>query len=279
MVITQWWLPQEFPSLSSLTLLVENLLVIEAVMFYSLHWTSNGTSSISRRIRAWWSGRGCQGRGVPQWEETALLTAVRSYTTCTKFCLCYSWWFYCWIPCKAMATLLPVHSDMYSTQYVLQQIEDLGLLVRVAFLGDNLLPTLHYLESSSDAVSAGRKSYLVLHYTPSRVTSLFNLTSVKFEACEENWGLPVERGEFKDIREEGGFAVNVGATDCLYNYNRFAKVKMSEARHGNYSQVNLALVMSIYLHSSDLVHYVRVGYVWIVLTATYRLWHQQVLVH
>ncbi len=31
---------------------------------------------------------------------------------------------------------LAVHSDMYSTQYVLQQIEDLGLLVRVAFVGD-----------------------------------------------------------------------------------------------------------------------------------------------
>ncbi len=90
-----------------------------------------------------------------------------------------------------------------------------------------LLETVRHLErSSSSSSSSGRKSYLVLHHTPSRLTSLFNLTSVKFEACEDNWGLPVET-DFQHLRGGGGYPVEVGATDCLYGYNRFAKVSTS----------------------------------------------------
>ncbi len=37
-------------------------------------------------------------------------------------------------------------------------------------------------------------------------------------------GLPVE-SDFSHLRGGGGYAVDVGATDCLYGYNRFAKVR------------------------------------------------------
>jgi len=50
-----------------------------------------------------------------------------------------------------------VQSEFYSTQYVLQQIEDLGLLVKVAFVGDALLEVVRHLEQHSKAVMEGRK--------------------------------------------------------------------------------------------------------------------------
>ena len=42
-------------------------------------------------------------------------------------------------------------SFLYSTAYVKRQIEDLGLLVKVAFVGDNFEHTVRYLETQSQA--------------------------------------------------------------------------------------------------------------------------------
>lgn len=85
------------------------------------------------------------------------------------------------------------------------------------------------MESSSAHVfPRGHLSYLALHHTPSRLTSTFNLTSVKFESCDDNWGLPVEES-FQHLRGGGGRPVDLGDTDCLYGYNRFAKVRERES--------------------------------------------------
>jgi hypothetical protein len=98
---------------------------------------------------------------------------------------------------------------------VISQIERLGLLVSVAFVGDRLMETVQAVDAEAEAdADAGRNnSYLLFHYTPSAVTSSFNLTSVKFEPCDERWD---------ESEEEEGFAGD--GPDCLYNYNRFAKV-------------------------------------------------------
>ena len=106
-----------------------------------------------------------------------------------------------------------VHSTFYSTDYVVQQISQLGLLVSLAFLGDNLHDTISYLENHSQSISNGQKSYLLYHYAPSRLSTKYDLTNVKFEPCQEDFRDPVF-----------GQVADVGNSDCLYSLNRFAKV-------------------------------------------------------
>lgn len=84
----------------------------------------------------------------------------------------------------------------------------------IIFVGEELIPAIEYLESQIPP----DKSYLVYHYTPSLLTSLFKMTNVKFEPCDENWGLSIAYGG--DFVED----LDVGAMDCLYTKNRFAKV-------------------------------------------------------
>jgi hypothetical protein len=125
----------------------------------------------------------------------------------------------------------PVSSTLFNTSFVVQQIEHLGLLVNVVFLGDRLIETVRHLDSASEAVASGKKSYLVFHYTPSRLTSLFDLTTVKFEPCDQRWGDIGFGGgtEITDV-EDGGddgddsHAGSSSAHTCFYNSNRFAKV-------------------------------------------------------
>ena len=76
-------------------------------------------------------------------------------------------------------------SSLFSTSIVVEQIERLGLLVNVAFLGDGLTETVRRLEADSKTVSSGAGSYLVFHYTPSPLALDFNLTTVKFEPCDQ----------------------------------------------------------------------------------------------
>ena len=45
--------------------------------------------------------------------------------------------------------IVPVTSSLFSTSIVVEQIERLGLLVNVVFLGDRLTETVRLLESSS----------------------------------------------------------------------------------------------------------------------------------
>ena len=78
-----------------------------------------------------------------------------------------------------------VTSSLFSTSIVVEQIERLGLLVNVVFLGDRLTETVRRLESSSKTVGSGAGSYLVFHYTPSPLALDFNLTTVKFEPCDQ----------------------------------------------------------------------------------------------
>jgi hypothetical protein len=65
------------------------------------------------------------------------------------------------------------------------QIKALGLKVNIAFVGNNLLSTIEYLEHRSESIRSGEKSYLVFHYTPSVLTTLYNMTSIKFEPCDQ----------------------------------------------------------------------------------------------
>lgn len=122
--------------------------------------------------------------------------------------------------CALMLTDFPVHSSLYSTMNVINQIEDLSLQVNVAFVGDKLLETIQYLETSPE-IQNGSRSYLVFHYTPSLVTSRFNFTSIKFEPCDHGWESPI-------------FTPNLTLTspNCLYNLNRLAKVVWQPLRDG-----------------------------------------------
>ena len=63
-------------------------------------------------------------------------------------------------------------SDFYSSEFVKHQIEDLGLLVKVVYVGDNFARVVHYLETESEAIKSGNKSYLLFHYSPSLGTVL-----------------------------------------------------------------------------------------------------------
>ncbi len=134
-----------------------------------------------------------------------------------------------------------MHSSLFSTSLIVSQIEQLGLLVNVAFVGDRLLETVAYLDGTSEAVASGERSYLVFHYSPSRLTNTFNLTTVKFEPCDQRWGEPSmgaaagmggQAGLFYGDEDaangdgqNGTLAATVTGSTCFYNLNRFANVQ------------------------------------------------------
>ena len=115
---------------------------------------------------------------------------------------------------------------------MIRQIEHLGLLVNVVFVGDRLLETVRALESSV-SVRSGLKAYLIFHYTPSRIASLFNLTTVKFEPCYQRWDTDVGLAYTDQRLHEDGDMMNgtiatsemSSSSGCFYNFNRFAKVR------------------------------------------------------
>jgi hypothetical protein len=106
-----------------------------------------------------------------------------------------------------------VTSLFYSTNFIKRQIEDLGLFVKVAFVGLNFADTVRYLETQSEAIAGGNKSYLLFHYTPSMLTHNYKLTNIKFDTCDQQWS--------STLYHTNGTV----SADCLYNYNRFAKVR------------------------------------------------------
>lgn len=109
-----------------------------------------------------------------------------------------------------------VQSSIYSSTYVLEQIKNLGLKVNIAFVGDNLLRTIQYLEHQSESIASGDKSYLLFHYTPSMISTLYNMTSIKFEPCDQS------RWTHNNMFISN---LSLAAQECLYNFNRFAKVR------------------------------------------------------
>ena len=112
-----------------------------------------------------------------------------------------------------------VDSSIYSSLFVKRQIEDMGLLVKFAFVGSNFEATVRYLETQSKAIGQGEKSYLLFHYSPSLITHIYNLTSIKFDPCEQPWTSTL-------YHSNGSISPS-----CLYDYSRFAKVLNS---HHNY---------------------------------------------
>ena len=105
-------------------------------------------------------------------------------------------------------------SKEYSSKVVKRQIEDLGLLVKLTFIGPNFESTVEYLDKKSNAIKEGSKSYLLYHYKPSLVTHVYNLTDIKFDPCDLQWP-----NEINNINSSE-------STNCLYEYNRFAKVSI-----------------------------------------------------
>lgn len=105
------------------------------------------------------------------------------------------------------------------TGLIIRQIESMGLRVSIAFVGERLLDTVNYLETQSSAIRSGSKSYLLFHYNPSRLNSLFNLTNVKFEECDHS----------NQILHQPSISQNVSAfsPNCLFNHNRMAKVRQN----------------------------------------------------
>ena len=107
-----------------------------------------------------------------------------------------------------------VNSMFYSTLYVKRQIEELGLLVKIAFVGDHFEEVVEYLSNESKDVAQGTKSFLLFHYSPSLITNSYNLTTIKFDPCHQPWTAPIYHANRSVL------------TNCLYEYNRFAKVEI-----------------------------------------------------
>ena len=114
---------------------------------------------------------------------------------------------------KLLSFFVTVNSVLYSTLYVKRQIEELGLLVKIAFVGDYFDQVVDYLANESEEIAKLRtKSFLLFHYTPSLITHSYNLTTIKFDPCQQPWTAPIYH------------ANRSVTTNCLYEYNRFAKV-------------------------------------------------------
>ena len=109
-----------------------------------------------------------------------------------------------------------VNSMFYSTLYVKRQIEELGLLVKIAFVGDHFEEVVEYLSNESKDVAQGTKSFLLFHYSPSLITNSYNLTTIKFDPCHQPWTAPIYHANRSVL------------TNCLYEYNRFAKVEITD---------------------------------------------------
>ena len=112
--------------------------------------------------------------------------------------------------------LFLVDSNFYSSEYVKHQIEDLGLLVKLAFVGDNFARTVQYLETESETIKQGNKSYLLFHYAPSLVTHTYKLTTVKFDQCPQQWSQMTSSSSNYSVPSN---------LQCLYSSNKFSKVR------------------------------------------------------
>ena len=104
------------------------------------------------------------------------------------------------------------------TGLLIKQIESLEMRINIAFVGDKLMKTVNYLESKSDAVRSGSNSYLLFHYMPSRLTSLYKYTSIKFEFCDHT---EHHHSTQPSLYQNTSFF----NANCLYNHNKFAKVR------------------------------------------------------
>ena len=74
-----------------------------------------------------------------------------------------------------------VQKSFNMTGLLIKQIESLGMRINIAFVGDKLMKTVHYLENQSSSVRSGSNSYLLFHYKPSRLTSLYKYTSITLQ--------------------------------------------------------------------------------------------------
>ena len=106
------------------------------------------------------------------------------------------------------------------TGLLIKQIESLGMRINIAFVGDKLMKTVNYLETQSDAIRSGSKSYLLFHYKPSKLTSLYKYTSIKFEFCDHT---DHHHSTQPSLYQNTSFF----NANCLYNQNKFAKVTKS----------------------------------------------------
>ena len=106
------------------------------------------------------------------------------------------------------------------TGLLIKQIESLGMRINIAFVGDKLMKTVNYLETQSNAIRSGSKSYLLFHYKPSKLTSLYKYTSIKFEFCDHT---DHHHSTQPSLYQNTSFF----NANCLYNQNKFAKVTKS----------------------------------------------------
>ena len=103
------------------------------------------------------------------------------------------------------------------TGLLIKQIESLGMRVNIAFVGDKLMKTVNYLENQSSSIRSGANSYLLFHYKPSRLTSLYNYIPIKFELCDHT---EHHHSTQPSLYQNTSFF----NANCLYNNNKFAKV-------------------------------------------------------
>lgn len=103
------------------------------------------------------------------------------------------------------------------TGLLIKQIESLGMRINIAFVGDKLMKTVNYLEKKSSSVRSGSNSYLLFHYKPSWLTSLYKYTSIKFEFCDHT---EHHHSTQPSLYQNTSFF----NANCLYNNNKFAKV-------------------------------------------------------
>ena len=117
-------------------------------------------------------------------------------------------------------SFLVVQKSFNMTGLLIKQIESLGMRINIAFVGDKLMKTVNYLETQSDAIRSGSKSYLLFHYKPSKLTSLYKYTSIKFEFCDHT---DHHHSTQPSLYQNTSFF----NANCLYNQNKFAKVTIS----------------------------------------------------
>ena len=112
---------------------------------------------------------------------------------------------------------LVVQKSFNMTGLLIKQIESLGMRINIAFVGDKLMKTVSYLENQSNSIRSGANSYLLFHYKPSRLTSLYHYTSIKFEFCDHT---EHHHSTQPSLYQNTSFF----NANCLYNNNKFAKV-------------------------------------------------------
>ena len=113
--------------------------------------------------------------------------------------------------------IIVVQKSFNMTGLLIKQIESLGMRVNIAFVGDKLMKTVNYLENQSSSIRSGANSYLLFHYNPSRITSLYQYTPIKFEFCDHT---EHHHSMQPSLYQNTSFF----NANCLYNNNKFAKV-------------------------------------------------------